>query len=110
MAKLLRKDEVDPHRFTGKEFTRRPAFPNHPNDYSMIIDGLNACRIMKMKGGFQREFWLWTMTGPAYPHHQQSGEAETFDAGAEAFMKLFWQWHAWALRQPGRVTWYGAKE
>ena len=106
----MSKIQVDPTRFTGKTFTSRKTFSYSQFDYSIKIDGLTAGRIMKMKGGFQREFWLWTMTGPAYPRHQQNGEAETFEAAAEAFKKLFWEWHAWALKQPGKVTWYGAKK
>ena len=111
MARLVRKDEVDPNRFTDKEFTRRPAFPNHPNDYSMIIDGLIAGRIMQMMRPGGRVMWFWSLTAPYYPRsNPHNGEEETFEAASEAFMKLFWEWHAWALKQPGKVTWYGAKE
>ena len=51
------------------------------------------------------------MTGPVYPPNQpHNGEEETFEAASDAFKKLFWQWHAWALKQPGKVTWYGAED
>jgi hypothetical protein len=45
------------------------------------------------------------MTGPAYPHsNSHNGEEETFEVAREAFKKLFWEWHAWALKQPGKAT------
>ena len=111
MNALKTKDEVDPSRFTGKNFTRRKAFPNSHDDYSILIDGLKAGRIMKMIRAGQREVWFWTLTAPYYPQGtQHSGEEYTYEAARDAFKKLFWEWHAWALKQPGKVTWYGAKE
>ena len=111
MNDLSAKNEVDPNRFTGKTFIRRKTFPDSQDDYSIRIDGLTAGRIMKMKGAFQREFWLWTLTGPAYPHNQpHNGEEETFEAARDAFKELFWEWQSWALKQCGKVTWYGADE
>jgi hypothetical protein len=102
---------VDPNRFTGKTFTRRMTFPNTADDYKIRIDGLAAARIMKVTGGFQRVFWLWSLTGPHYPQsYPHNGEEDTYEAARDAFKKLFWQWHAWALKQPGKVNWYGAKE
>ena len=103
-------NQVDPNRFTGKEFTRRHAFPHTTNDYSIVIDGLCAGRIMKKINAFQTFRWMWTLTAPYFPGPVSSGEEETFEAAREAFKKLFWQWHAWALQQPGMVTWYGATE
>ena len=47
MVEVRLKNEVDPHRLTGKEFTRRKAFPRTHDDYCIIIDGLTAGRIMK---------------------------------------------------------------
>jgi hypothetical protein len=38
------------------------------------------------------------------------GEEETFEAAKDAFKKMFWQWHAWALQQRGTATWFGAGE
>jgi hypothetical protein len=110
---LFRKpiNEVDPNRFTGKTFTRRKTFPASIDDYSIRIDGLTAGRIMKSPRSFQRFVWFWTMTAPHYPQRTiQHGEEETFEAARDAFKKMFWEWHAWALKQPGKVTWYGAGE
>jgi hypothetical protein len=39
-----------------------------------------------------------------------NGEAAAFEAARETFNKLFWNWQAWALKQPGKATWYGANE
>jgi hypothetical protein len=104
-------NEVDPNRFTGKTFTRCKTFPESIDDYSIQIDGLTAGRIMKKTLSFQRVVWFWTMTAAYYPikalHH---GEEETFEAAKDAFKKMFWEWHAWALKQPGKTTWYGAIE
>jgi hypothetical protein len=49
-------------------YSRRKTFPESIDDYSIRIDGLTAGRIMKMKGGFQRVFWLWNLTAPHDPH------------------------------------------
>jgi len=111
MTTLRVKNEVDPARFIGKTFTRRQAFSHSPDDFSIIIDGLTAGRIMKKNLAFQEVAWFWTLTAPHYPLGQiHSGEEETFEAARDAFKKLFWEWHAWALKQPGKVTWYGADE
>jgi hypothetical protein len=105
------KNEVDPHRFIGKEFTRRKCFPDSQDDYCIMIDGLRAGRIMKMIRPGQRVVWAWFFNAAYYPHnHPHNGEEETFEAARDAFKKLFWQWHAWALQQKGKVTWYGADE
>lgn len=101
-------DRIDPHRFTGKTFSRRKAFPNSADDYVIQIDGLTAGRIMKKTITGQRVVWFWTMTAAYYPikalHH---GEEETYEAARDAFKKMFWEWQAWAIKQPGKVTWYG---
>lgn len=100
------KDEVDPKRFTGKAFTRRKISPDAKADYAMVIGGLIAGRIMKKTVGFQRGTWVWTLTAPYFPVSTcQNGEEDTFEAAREAFKKLFWEWHTWALKQPGKVTW-----
>jgi hypothetical protein len=105
------KDEIDPNRFTGKRFTRRKTFPDSKDDYTIKIDGLTAGRIMKKTLSSQRVAWFWSLTAPYFPiSTPQNGEEETFEAASEAFKKLFWEWHAWALKQPGKVTWYGAKD
>jgi hypothetical protein len=109
MSAVRAKDEVDPNRFTGKRFTRRQAFPDSKDDYSILIDGLIAGRIMKKTMSFQRVTWFWTLTSPYFPGPKShDGEEDTFEAAREAFKKEFWQWHAWALKQPGEATWYGA--
>lgn len=41
------KDQVDPHRFTGKILKRRPTFPGVADDFVIRIDGLVAGRIME---------------------------------------------------------------
>ena len=104
-------NRVDPSRFTGKTFTRRNTFPESVGDYSILIDGLAAGRIMKKTLSFQRVVWFWTLGAPYYPHSQpHNGDEETFEAARDAFKKLFWEWHAWALQQEGLVTWYGSDE
>ena len=105
------KDQVDPNRFTAKRFTRRKIFRDSKDDYAINIDRLTAGRIMKMMRPGQRVVWLWSLTAPYFPVSiPQNGEEETFEAAQDAFNKLFWEWHAWALKQRGKVTWYGAKE
>ena len=109
MNALRARDEVDPNRFTGKQFTRRKCFPNSVDDYRIDIDGLTAGRIMKTVRPGQRVAWEWFFNAPYYPvNPPHQGEEETFEAAREAFKKLFWQWHAWALKQPRKTTWYGA--
>lgn len=114
MTDLNRKppvSEIDPSRFTGKTFTRRKAFPNSRDDYTIFIDGLKAGRIMKKTFAFQRVSWFWTLTRPYFPGPKShDGEEDTFDAARDEFKKVFWRWHAWALQQPGKATWYGAGE
>jgi hypothetical protein len=111
MNAVSAKDEVDPSRFTGKNFTRRKAFPNTHDDYSILIDGLTVGRIMKMIRAGQREVWFWTLTGPYFPGPKShDGEEDSFEAARDEFKKVFWRWHAWALQQPGKATWYGAGE
>ena len=41
------------------------------------------------------------VVGNSNPHN---GEEETVEKAWVAFKKLFWEWHAWALKQPGKVT------
>jgi hypothetical protein len=66
---------------------------------------------MKIVRPGQRVVWAWFFHGPCYPHgHPHNGEEETLEAACNDFKKLFWQWHAWALKQAGKVTWYGADE
>jgi hypothetical protein len=102
-------NEVDPNRFTGKTLTRRKTFPESIDDYSIRIDGLTAGRIMKKKLSFQQVVWFWTITAPYYPSNTlHNGEEKTFEAARDAFKRLFWEWQTWALKQPGKVTWYGA--
>jgi hypothetical protein len=105
------RDQIDPQRFTGKTFARRKAFPNSVDDYVIQIDGLTAGRVMKMTLTGQMPVWFWTLTGPYFPGPQsQDGQEATFEAALEEFEKVFWQWHVWALRQPGKTTWHGAGE
>ena len=111
MTELRMKDQVDPNRLTGKKFTRRQTFPSTSHDFTIKIDGLTAGRIMKKILPGQKAVWFWTLTGPHFPGPKShDGEEDTFEAARDAFKKAFWQWHAWALQQPGKVTWYGAKE
>jgi hypothetical protein len=111
MSTTRLKDEVDPNRFTGKTFTRRKCFPNSVDDYRIMIDGLSAGRIKITQRAYKRVVWEWFFHGPYYPHnYPHHGEEETFEAAGEVLKKLFWRWHAWALKQPGKVTWYGAEE
>jgi len=102
-------NQVDPSRFTGKSFTRRKTFPNSVDDYVVIVDGLIAGRIMNKTLPFQRVVWFWSMYGPYYPSPTgYSGEEETLEKARDALKVCFWQWQAWALKQPGKATWYGA--
>ena len=105
------RNQVDPHRFTGKMFTRRKALLNSVDDYDIRIGGLTAGRIMKMTLPGQRSVWFWTLTGPYYPGPKShDGQEATFEAARDEFKKVFWSWHAWALKQPGKTTWHGAGE
>jgi hypothetical protein len=105
------RDQVDPHRFTGKMFTRRKAFLTSVDDDCIRIDGLTAGRIMKKTLPSQKEVWFWTLTGPHFPGPKShDGQEETFEAARDEFKKVFWQWQAWALQQPGKATWYAANE
>jgi hypothetical protein len=101
------RNEVDPRRFIGKQFKRRQAFQHAANDFSIIIDGLVAGRIMQKKRADQRVIWFWTMTAPYYPFKMHHGEEETYEAARDAFKAQFWEWHKWALKQTGMATWYG---
>jgi hypothetical protein len=110
---LTRKliNEVDANRFTRKTFSRRKTFTNSADDYCIKIDGLTAGRIMKKTLGFRRMTWFWTLTEPYFPGPKShDGEEETLEKAGDAFKVCFWHWHAWALKQPGKVTWYGAEE
>jgi hypothetical protein len=102
-------NDAGPSRFTGKTFSRSKTFSNSVDDYSIRIDGLTAGRIMKKKLGFQRVVWFWTLTGPYFPGPKShDGEEDTLEKAREAFKICFWQWLAWALKQQGLATWYGA--
>ena len=104
-------NEVDPYRFTGKTFSRCKTSPDSIDDYCIRIDGLTAGRVMEKKLGFQRVVWFWTLTGPYFlGPKSHDGEEDTLEKAQEAFKVSFWQWHAWALKQPGKATWYGAEE
>ena len=66
---------------------------------------------MKKTMAFQRVTWFWTLTSPYFPGPKShDSEEDTFEAALDAFKEEFWEWHAWALTQRGKVTWYGAKE
>jgi hypothetical protein len=111
MADARAKHDVDPNRFIGKSFTRSNTFAESVDDYRIKIDGLTAGRVLKKKLSHGRIAWIWTLTAPHYPLQDlQHGEEETYEAARAAFNKLFWEWHAWALKQPGKATWYGAEE
>ena len=71
-------NEVDSNRFTGKSFSRRKTFPESVDDYIVLIDGLEAGRIMKKRLSFQQVVWFWTMTAPYYPSKTpHNGEENT---------------------------------
>lgn len=111
MSDLPKKDQVDPRRFTSKMFTRRKTFPVSVDDFAISIDGLTAGRIMKKVLPGQKAVWFWTLTSPYFPGPKShDGQEDSFEAARDEFKKVFWAWHAWALKQPGKVTWYGAKE
>ncbi len=40
----------------------------------------------------------------------QMRKMDTWVDALEAFKKLFWEWHARALKQQDLATWYGAEE
>ena len=86
-------------------------FSDSREDYLIIIDGLIAGRIIQKTLSFQRLTWFWTLTGPYFPGPKShDGEEDTFEAARDAFKKVFWGWHAWALEHRGKVIWYGAEE
>ena len=103
------KDQVDPHRFTGKMFTRRKTFLSSVDDYCIRIDGLTAGRIMKKILPGQRGGLVLDTERPTFPGPKShDGQEDTFEAARDEFKKVFWQWQAWALQQPGKVPWDGA--
>ena len=104
------KNEVDSTRFIAKPFKRRRSFPHSGDDYSILIDGLTAGRIMKKVIAGERVVWFWTLTAPFYPFKSSCGEAATYEAARDAFKDLFEEWHSWALSQTGKATWYGSDE
>jgi hypothetical protein len=104
-------NEVGATRFTGKTFTRRRTFPDSIDDYVAVIDRCEAGRIMKLQRAGNRLVWFWTLTGPYFPGPKShDGEEETLEAALKAFKEKFWQWHEWALKQPGPITWHGADQ
>jgi hypothetical protein len=91
-------NQVDPNKLSGKAFTRKAI---GANDYSVLIDGLTAGRIMQMQvsGGAMK--WLWTIGGRYLPPELQptNGQVETLEQAQEAFQAKFWQWHTWTIEQ-----------
>ena len=99
--------KVDPVRFTDKPLSRRLTWTDRENDYVVLIDGIRAARIdLTMFAGSVSK-WGWSITGPYIPRELQpsQGAEETLEAAQEASKAKFWQWHRWALDQPGGVTW-----
>lgn len=98
---------VDPKRFIGKPFALRKTYPHSVNDYCMMIDGLTAGRVTKSKNAVERVVWEWSLSSPYFvtgnPAH---GMEETFEAARDALKSMFWEWHAWALKCQGEVSWY----
>lgn len=107
----MKKDKIDPKRFKGKKLTRRQTLPGTSNDYSIRIDGVTVGRIMKRIGPDQSSVWVWAMTAPYHlQNNPQHGEEDTFEAARDAFKWIFREWLAWALQQPGKLTWNGGDE
>jgi hypothetical protein len=51
---------VDPRRFTGLPLITKATAED---DYSVLIDGLRAGRIMRQPRAFGQTVWFWTVTG-----------------------------------------------
>lgn len=97
---------IDPHRLVGVPLMSK-ATAEH--DYSILIDGLTAGRIMLRPAAFGASRWFWTITGPLLVHAglSSSGEAETIEEAWAAFRETFDRWLAWALEAPVPVSWMG---
>jgi hypothetical protein len=99
--------KVDPARFTDKTFMRRATWEDAVNDCRVMIDGLTAGRIRLSEFAESVTRWTWIITGPYIPPKLEPshGDEDTLEAAQEAFKVKFWQWHRWALNQPGGVSW-----
>jgi hypothetical protein len=103
------KSQVDPRRFIGKSFTRRKAFPNSVDDYSIWIDGLMVGRIMEVPRAGHKTVWYWSINGPYFPGPKSpDGEAASFEAARDSFKAKFWEWHVWAMKREDMAAWEGA--
>jgi hypothetical protein len=98
--------KVDPTRFRDLPRLTRATTQS---DYSVMIDGLNAGRIMLRPKAFGHSLWFWTITGPAMVQARlsSSGEAETLEDARLGFREAFDKWLDWALAQDQPVHWFG---
>jgi len=95
---------VDPRRFTAVPLITKALARN---DYSVLMDGLNAGRIMLQPRSSGQHVWLWTITGPILLHAglHSSGEADTLEEARQALREAFVRWHNWALTCDVPVHW-----
>jgi hypothetical protein len=97
---------IYPDRFQGVPFIRKEIAKN---DFSILIDGLVAGRIINQPRSHVKTVWFWTVTGPYIPPELQptNGEAETLEVAQEAFRAKFLQWQGWAAAQGKDALWHG---
>ena len=79
------------------------------NDYSMMVDGLVAGRIMLRPGAFGVSRWFWTVTGLAMVQAvlASSAETESLEEPRLQFREAFDRWLTWAFAHDRQVHWLG---
>ena len=97
---------IYPDRFQGKSFIRHKIATN---DFSVLIDGMDAGRIINQARSHGKTVWFWSVTGPYMPPEMQptNGEAETLEEAQEALKVKFLQWQTWAVAEGKKAAWHG---
>lgn len=97
---------IEPGRFVGQPLIMRRAAEN---DFTVMVDGLRAGRIMLREVANGRLHWFWTVTGPGLvqANINSSGEADTLDDAKAAFRDRFDAWLSWAIKADVAVYWHG---
>jgi hypothetical protein len=96
---------IYPDRFQGVPFIRKEITKN---DYSILIDGLVAGRIINQPRSDGKTVWFWSVTGPYIPPELQptNGEAETLEVAQQALKVKFLQWQRWAIAESKEAAWH----
>lgn len=98
-------DSVDPRQFIGQQMTLSPI---DDGDYSVMIAGLRAGRIMRTVRMGRRTVWFWTLTGPYLNSagSTSSGEADSLLEAKAAFRQAFDRWLKWAVGKEKLAVWF----